>query len=106
MISSDVIRELLVVRDQYGYWTHPCFFNEEINISFEAWAAQNQLTWKLSFFENEANENVCASYYQGETDINGWVPFKPAGYGWFIGSIHDTEEGPVCVWLCPVREKI
>ncbi|ENW8440524.1 hypothetical protein N5T03_28455, partial [Escherichia coli] len=19
--------------------------------------------------------------------------------GWFIGSIHDTEDGPVCVWL-------
>ncbi|MED9131274.1 hypothetical protein RCM40_10780, partial [Escherichia marmotae] len=21
------------------------------------------------------------------------------GEGWFIGSIHDTEDGPVCVWL-------
>ncbi|HFO4393433.1 TPA: hypothetical protein ACHJWK_005297, partial [Escherichia coli] len=21
------------------------------------------------------------------------------GDGWFIGSIHDTEDGPVCVWL-------
>ncbi|HFO4767186.1 TPA: hypothetical protein ACHJ1G_005562, partial [Escherichia coli] len=21
------------------------------------------------------------------------------GNGWFIGSIHDTEDGPVCVWL-------
>ncbi len=50
MISADVIRELPVVRDKYGYWTHPCFFNEKMNISFEAWTAQNQLTWKFSFF--------------------------------------------------------
>ncbi|MCV5421355.1 hypothetical protein OFN47_32105, partial [Escherichia coli] len=27
----------------------------------------------------------------------------PEGEGWFVGSIHDTEDGPVCIWL---REKV
>ncbi|HFO5431081.1 TPA: hypothetical protein ACHKAL_003391, partial [Escherichia coli] len=32
-------------------------------------------------------------------DIASWKPERPEGEGWFIGSIHDTEDGPVCVWL-------
>ncbi len=32
-----------------------------------------------------------------------WEPERPEGEGWFVGSIHDTEDGPVCIWL---REKV
>ncbi|MBI0992564.1 hypothetical protein HCI46_10105, partial [Escherichia coli] len=32
-------------------------------------------------------------------DIAAWEPERPEGEGWFIGSIHDTEDGPVCVWM-------
>ncbi len=32
-------------------------------------------------------------------DISAWEPERPEGDGWFIGSIHDTEDGPVCVWM-------
>ncbi|WRH15744.1 hypothetical protein GC087_24405 (plasmid) [Pantoea sp. JZ2] len=33
------------------------------------------------------------------------VPVKPPGEGWFTGSIHDTDDGPVCVWLRPLTAK-
>ncbi|EJK3611927.1 hypothetical protein NLA20_005165, partial [Escherichia coli] len=36
-------------------------------------------------------------------DIAAWEPERPEGEGWFVGSIHDTEDGPVCIWL---REKV
>ncbi|HFY0714224.1 TPA: hypothetical protein ACIGWI_005050, partial [Escherichia coli] len=26
-------------------------------------------------------------------------PEAPEGEGWFVGSIHDTEDGAVCIWL-------
>lgn len=32
-------------------------------------------------------------------DIAAREPEWPEGDGWFIGSIHDTEDGPACVWL-------
>jgi hypothetical protein len=35
--------------------------------------------------------------------ISDWQPSAPAGDGWFIGSIHDTEDGPVCIWLREVK---
>jgi len=31
--------------------------------------------------------------------------YAPPGEGWFTGSIHDTEDGPVCVWLRPLTAK-
>ncbi|EOK3493480.1 hypothetical protein ACJQTL_004904, partial [Escherichia coli] len=34
-----------------------------------------------------------------DPDISAWEPERPEGNGWFIGSIHDAEDGPVCVWL-------
>ncbi|EJN3771908.1 hypothetical protein NVA45_004960, partial [Escherichia coli] len=39
-------------------------------------------------------------------DIAAWEPERPEGEGWFIGSIHDTEDGPVCIWLrnCEVTQ--
>ncbi|EHU9778498.1 hypothetical protein KZ562_005197, partial [Escherichia coli] len=39
-------------------------------------------------------------------DISAWEPERPEGDGWFIGSIHDTEDGPVCIWLrnCEVTQ--
>ncbi|EHL4600861.1 hypothetical protein MPC93_005083 [Salmonella enterica] len=29
-------------------------------------------------------------------DSEGWWT---EGEGWFVGSIHDTEDGAVCIWL-------
>ncbi|MCM4583816.1 hypothetical protein MMO12_31780, partial [Escherichia coli] len=41
----------------------------------------------------------CADLDACDADISAWEPERPEGDGWFIGSIHDTEDGPVCVWL-------
>lgn len=31
---------------------------------------------------------------------SAWEPPRPEGEGWFVLSIHDTEDwGPVCVWV-------
>lgn len=49
--------------------------------------------------ENDAPPQVITAWENGASDISDWQPSAPAGEGWFIGSIHDTEDGPVCVWL-------
>ncbi|PHP29628.1 hypothetical protein CR085_27015, partial [Salmonella enterica subsp. enterica serovar Typhimurium] len=37
-------------------------------------------------------------------DISTWQPDPPAGNGWFVGSINDTEDGAVCIWLRNVQD--
>ncbi|ELY5803531.1 hypothetical protein SNN69_002917 [Cronobacter sakazakii] len=93
------VTEVAVERDEYGCWTHPAFRafcgeREYIpNEEFEAWLKENNL--------------MCAFVYRDEFDLPfdiycdtyGWEPEKPVGDGWFVGSIHDTEDGAVCIWL-------
>ncbi|EDH4007909.1 hypothetical protein ACGANB_04070 [Salmonella enterica subsp. enterica serovar Aberdeen] len=93
------IKALPVKRDQYGCWTHPeyekfCAGREFFPTSeFDAWTKANGLEWAISFLdENEFGPDICP-------EISAWEPEAPEGDGWFVGSIHDTEDGAVCVWL-------
>jgi len=90
-----------VERDQYGYWTHPeydkfCDGRESIpTADFNAWIAANGLNWYVEYRDEETinpDDDGC--------DISSWQPEPPVkDDGWFVGSIHDTEDGAVCIWL-------
>jgi hypothetical protein len=53
--------------------------------------------------ESDITDEQLEALEAGDADISEWIPTPPAGEGWFIGSIHDTEDGPVCYWLRPVE---
>lgn len=94
------IKEMPVERDAYGCWTHPeyekfCDGREYISTEeFNAWMKVNNLQWTIrAMDEDDFNPDADGP------DISAWEPERPEGEGWFIGSIHDTEDGPVCVWM-------
>lgn len=93
------IKALPVERDQYGYWTHPlydefCDGRESISPDeFNAWLDKNGLEWKVEYRDEDDADpmwTVMTSQRGSRT---------PAGDGWFVGSIHETEDGAVCIWL-------
>ncbi|EAU5291634.1 TPA: hypothetical protein ACJVOR_004341 [Salmonella enterica subsp. enterica serovar Newport] len=94
------ITALPVQRDQYGYWTHPlyddfCAGREVISTDeFNDWLESNDLEWTVTYRDEEILDPDVDGY-----DISTWQPEAPEGYGWFVGSIHDTEDGAVCIWL-------
>lgn len=98
--ASPAIAALPVERDQYGYWTHPvyeefCDGREHIpTTEFNAWMKANGLEWTVDYRDEEEIDPTVDGY-----DISKWQPEVPAGDGWFVGSIHDTEDGAVCIWL-------
>lgn len=91
---------LPVERNQYGYWTHPiyeefCDGREYIsNEEFNVWMKDNGLEWEVDYRDEEALDPEVDGY-----DLSTWQPEAPAGEGWFVGSIHDTDDGAVCIWL-------
>ncbi|MEN0584476.1 MULTISPECIES: hypothetical protein [unclassified Kosakonia] len=97
---SAKVTPVQVERDQYGYWTHPvyndfCDGREHIpTAEFNAWMDANGLEWTVDYRDEEEIDPPVDGY-----DISKWQPEAPAGYGWFVGSIHDTEDGAVCIWL-------
>lgn len=98
--ASPAITPLPVERNQYGYWTHPvyeefCDGREYIsNEEFNVWMKDNGLEWEVDYRDEEALDPEVDGY-----DLSTWQPEAPAGEGWFVGSIHDTDDGAVCIWL-------
>lgn len=96
------ITALPVERNSEGAWTHPeysklCGDREFVpGEEFEAWIKANGLEWDYEC-RDETLEFLDDVPY--ESEFAEWEPQPPAGDGWFIGSIHDSDEGPVCVWF-------
>lgn len=92
-----------LARDRYGFWAHPDYPAGESDggASFDAWASL--VDHEHSFImlgEDDGAEEISNRYFEGGVaDVSDWQPELPAGEGWFVGSIYDTEDGPVCVWL-------
>ncbi|WP_210523488.1 hypothetical protein [Pantoea ananatis] len=89
-----------VDRDKYGYWSHPdylafCDGRESIPDSeFEEWMEAKGLEWKVGYRDEEETDYDADGY-----DLSTWNPEAPSGDGWFVGSIHDTDDSAVCIWL-------
>ncbi|MBC3922946.1 hypothetical protein H8S66_08725 [Pseudomonas lurida] len=95
-----LIQPLPVERDAYGYWTHPAWPSTEHELIPYAWFDSRGLEARELAFEYDASEEVQASWLaEGIADCAAWHPTNPHGEGWFIFSIHDTEDGPICVWV-------
>lgn len=102
------MKQIEAERDENGFWTHPEYF-EPANGNeysapgeFDAWLEQHNLMYHALALEcDEQADEVAEKYGNGQLDgdISEWKPTRPDGDGWFIGSIHDTEDGPYCIWL-------
>nr|WP_080709594.1 hypothetical protein [Pantoea ananatis] len=99
-MKPDSLTALPVERDQYGYWSHPdylafCDGREYIPTEeFNQWMKAKGLEWKVDYRDEEETDYDADGY-----DLSTWNPEAPAGDGWFVGSIHDTDDGAVCIWL-------
>ncbi|RLM24741.1 hypothetical protein BIY29_08465 [Brenneria alni] len=91
------LKPMFPARDENGWWTHP-YFSETYSYG---WAEDNNFDIEFIFLENEVGFEKAKERYWGvgASDCEGWEPISPDGDGWFIASIHDTEDGPVCIWL-------
>ncbi|WP_281441181.1 hypothetical protein [Aeromonas veronii] len=111
MTQQTVITAVPVVRDQLGFWTHPAFgtpSDERTDDEVRAWLSSmgmDELRW--SFMYEDAPEDVVEAYFARETegDCSAWDPETPAGKAWVMLSIHDTEDGPVCLWGRPDQKQ-
>lgn len=97
------IGPVTVVRNPDGFWTHPQYFEPENDEArrgeFGDWLTRHNLTCATCWMESDSSPAVIAAWEKGGSDASKWEPSVPEGEDWFIGSIHDTEDGPICVWL-------
>lgn len=103
MTQQTKITAAPVERDQFGFWTHPAIApcdDERTDEKFRAYLATlgiTEIDWSMMYDEGPI-EVVEAYMEANEGDCSAWCPEPPLGQGWITLSIHDTEEGPVCLW--------
>lgn len=106
MSETATIERVEVLRDEDGYWTHPAYPESEDEGIPKSWFTERGLELTLVEFEYDAPEDIQTAYYEGGApDVSKWEPSWPAGQGWFVFSIHDTEDGPICVWVRPIQQQ-
>ena len=93
------------VRSRDGYCRHPDWPEEESDTVMNDWLKLIGYEIALVWLDGDDDaEDVQTRWENGDTDILAWNPKPPAECaGWFIVSIHDHEDGPVCVWA---RDKL
>lgn len=98
-----------VNRDECGLWTHPeysALFGDRDGISeaeFNAWCDARSVVSTLSYLDSDDDQHDVRDEYfnNGQPEVIArWSPKPPEGEGWFLGSIHDSEDSPVAVWFC------
>lgn len=94
-----------VERCEYGFFCHPLYYAGETESGFQEWCDFHGLQYHYTLLDNDERpeaEAISNEYYRERAfpSCAGWEPLSPEGDGWFIGSIHETEDfGVVCVWL-------
>ena len=100
------MKKMAVERNDYGFWTHPeylsLFGDRELitEKDFNEFCERNNVESSIVYLEDDCDAESRFLYFEkGDADISKWNPSSPDGDGWFIGSIHDTDDGPICVWF-------
>ena len=98
-------------RNEGGWWTHPDMPVIETSEQFDEWQKQQGFQLCIVMLDGDAGdgaEEAYKTYLDGAVaDCSAWQPSTPEGDGWFIVSIHDTEDGPACIWIRhPTEEQI
>lgn len=102
-----MIQAHLVERDQFGFWTHPNYPDLADNCSSnEAQETLRRLGLELQTVFMESDAPRLYDFARSDQRYSEWIPTRPEGSGWFVLSIHDTENGPVCQYVRPLAESL
>ncbi len=102
-----MIQAHLVERYQFGFWTHPNYPDLADNCSSnEAQETLRRLGLELQTVFMESDAPRLYDSARSDQRYSEWIPTRPEGSGWFVLSIHDTENGPVCQYVRPLAESL
>lgn len=92
-----------IVRDEEGMLSHPAvpYLDEDVN--YETFFAAFGIEVAFTYMENDVDCDTYDQYFASNSaNCSFWTPSMPAGDGWLLLEIYDTEDGPIALH---VREK-
>lgn len=88
-----------IVRDEQGWLTHPAFPVCDEDVRADKFLEAFRIEAAFVGMETDVTGEVCDRYFDsGEPDCSAWTPTPPAGDGWLLLEIYDTEDGPYALF--------
>ncbi|TCL06850.1 hypothetical protein [Sodalis ligni] len=104
-LTNQRIEPMEPQRDENGWWSHPDYIpdleEDALRVEFDVWLEVNGVECVARLMEDdlEPGSPEAVAWESLDCDCSVWNPQPPEGDGWFLVSVHDTEEGPSAVWL-------
>ncbi len=86
--------EPLPARDSGGHCYHPAIPDTDEDVNIVMLLAAFGVACKLVSMESDAPSQYDTLMEAGDTDFSAWNPTPPAGDGWKLLALYDTEDGP------------
>lgn len=85
---------------EYGFWYHPGLpdLEEGEDELFRDWLQEQQLELRYTWLEDDDSPEAQAYWEGNDPNLSFWNPQPPAGDGWFLLWLGDTEDGGVAVY--------
>lgn len=102
-LSRAILTPRAIVRDQDGMLSHPAIPYLDEDVNYETFFAAFGIDAAFIHMENDVDGDTYDQYFESNSaNCSMWTPSTPAGDGWILLEIYDTEDGPVALF---VREK-
>jgi hypothetical protein len=108
LTRPEIAMSTSVTRDDMGFWQHPGIPWEQIGEykvgpMFRAWGYD--LAGVSMQDDLDDDSPIVEGYFEGGSCLP-WTPTSPAGAGWMLISIHDSEgDSPVAWYVRPARAR-
>ena len=103
-INLEGLREKLlaprqIVRDEDGWLTHSDFPICDEDVRADKLLEAFRIEAAFVSMEDDVSHEAYEEYYEsGAPDCSSWTPTPPAGNGWVLLEIYDTEDGPYAMF--------
>ncbi|WGS53524.1 hypothetical protein LFL96_20920 [Paraburkholderia sp. D15] len=103
-INLEGLREKLlapreIARDKEGWLVHPDLPVWDEDVRVDKFLEAFRIEAAFVSMENDACAEAYETYFErGDADCSAWTPTAPAGAGWMLLEIYDTEDGPYALF--------
>lgn len=89
-----------IARDGDGYLVHPCLPVADEDTRYDLLLSAFGLETACVDMESDCEDQAVLDRYfeDGDSDCSGWTPTPPAGDGWVLIEIYQTEDGPYALF--------
>lgn len=87
-------------RNADGYYAHPGMpdFADDADAMANWFYEQDLQITSAALYDEPEESEPFQEYFENGNGVAKWQPPQPAGDGWFILAITDTDDGAVCWW--------